>query len=65
MRLLSAETRAQWTVGIVLALIAGYLNGYETSSPGSLCLIHLFRDYAGGNGLDLHVIAVPPQLFPD
>ena len=28
MRLLSAETRAQWTVGIVLALIAGYLNGY-------------------------------------
>jgi hypothetical protein len=28
MRLLSAETRAQWTVGIVLALIAGYLDGY-------------------------------------
>src|SRR5438093_4619399 len=43
MRLLSAETRAQWTAGIVLALIAGYLDGY------GLLRLGVFVSFMSGN----------------
>ena len=39
MRLLLDETRVQWALAIFLALIAGYLDGYGTSFPGSLSVI--------------------------
>lgn len=38
MRSLSADTRAQWALGIVLVMIAGYLDGYGLIATLSLAM---------------------------